>query len=220
MSTAYIDRTAADRLAQRLETLASYGVSYQKVAGRAKVPGTVVTGFLEHTRATRRMRADNAADLDAACREYEMERGLAKVCGGCGGTFALGDYPLDRRSADGRASICARCMQEFAMRKREEKERMKKEKVPVTADVVRRVKAEDKPDVDAAMLAPYFGITENQLLEIREGKHDALLLPPEPEAQPDATAALNALLKEMGVLRRTVEAAMIAAGFELPEVKQ
>lgn len=214
--TQYAAKERVDRVTERLDYLLNNGVSMSKIASRADTPATVLTELLYVPKQKRKLIQLTCKHLEEACRGYELELGLAKECDTCGKTIALGDYGLNRKKGDGHSDTCLECQ-----KKKQKMETIVKEKktTAVTAELVKKVKAEDKPEVSAAMLAPYFGIGEAKLLDIREGKYDDLLLAPEPEEQSDATAALNALLKEMTNLRRTVEYALIQAGYELPEVR-
>ena len=143
-------------------------------------------------------------------------------CTKCGAVKPVAEFYKDSNKASGHRAYCAECARKYQRRYQMERTKRKKEEmrmannnteVAMTAEIVKKIKDEDKSDVNAAMLAPYFGITPKQLEAVRRGEWDSLLYrkePPKPATDvknavemlrveiADMHTALNRLLVEMG----------------------
>lgn len=152
-----------------------------------------------------------AAWLDA--HDEYMPKDM-KRCTKCGKVKPLTEYYKDKTKASGYESKCSECAKEYQRdhKRRRQMANNNTEKA-MTAEIVRKVKAEDNPDMPPAMLAPYFGITPKQLEAVRKGEWDSLLYtkePPKPAVDvknavealrveiADMHSALNRLMAEMG----------------------
>ncbi len=147
--------------------------------------------------------------------EY-MPKGWKK-CSRCGNPKPLSEFYKATGKKDGRRSECKGCSKkEQNNRNKERRKSMANNNTEkaMTAEIVKKVKAEDNPDVSSAMLAPYFGITPKQLESVRKGEWDSLLYrkePPKPAVDvknaveelrveiADMHSTLNRLMAEMGI---------------------
>lgn len=129
-----------------------------------------------------------------------------KRCPRCGKEKPVDQFHKDATKADGLHIQCKECVSEY------QKSRKERKMEAITKELVEKVKGEDKPDVESKYMAAYFGITPAILDDIRAGKHDGLLLTPEPEPETDLVAAVNALRDELNRTERKLDALMLELG--------
>lgn len=178
--------------------------------------GTVKALYDQKGHEKRTISVVTASKLEKGLDELEKSAGMVKKCSRCGKELPYGQFWANNGKKDGLQSECKDCMR-VIIAKSKEKKREKpvndyKDK-PVTAEIVKKVKAEDKKDVESKFMAPYFGISPKQLDEVRRGQWDSLLFKvktPEPATSvqsavealrmeiADMHTALNVLMHEMG----------------------
>lgn len=139
-----------------------------------------------------------------------------KICSNCGRTLPLGSFNKHAKRKDGHQDWCRECMNDSRQQKKESDAIM----AEIAASVVQKVKAEDKPEYEAKFMAAYFGITPDQLGEIRAGKWDKLLLTSAPKPAETTKDALEQLRVELCELRNLVESMVLQFGGELPKGKK
>lgn len=134
-----------------------------------------------------------------------------KKCSKCGHLKPLDQFYRDRTKKSGHRSLCADCQREI----QKEYQKRKKEaamEATITKELVEKVKAEDKREVESKYMAPYFNVAASQLDAIRAGKYDKLLLTPKPKAETDAVTAINKLREELNRVEQKMDSILLALG--------
>lgn len=140
-----------------------------------------------------------------------------KRCSRCGKVKKLSQFYQNKHSKDKRRSECIDCNKEMQKlsKKNNEGDSMANNntEIAITAEIVKKVKAEDNPDVSSAMLAPYFGITPKQLDAIRNGEWDSILYKKEqPKPATDVKNAVEALRVEIADMHSLLNRLMVEMG--------
>ena len=145
-----------------------------------------------------------------------------KRCRNCGKIKPLSEFDADARTKDGKRTVCATCVKVLSATAKAVSDDVKKKgddmsnnntEVAITAELVKKVKAEDNPDVSSVMLAPYFGITPKQLDAIRNGEWDSILYKKEqPKPATDVKNAVEALRVEIADMHSLLNRLMVEMG--------
>lgn len=224
------DKQREDAIRRRIRALADERkVALSAIALKAGVEQDAVKAlYRQEGVKKKRVSEVTAAKLEKGLDEQERALGMVKRCGKCGRTLPFGAFSVDRHKRDGMAAKCRDCNRaankEWRDKKKSDgkKNDGKEETVnnntenAMTAEIVRRVKAEDKRDVESKFMAPYFGLTPKQLDEVRKGIWDKLLLTPsEPKRADTVLEAVERLRCEVAALRREVETVMVEMGVDV-----
>lgn len=160
-----------------------------------------------------------AAKIERGLDEQEKALGMVKRCCRCGKTLPVGHFSMNKTKRDGLQSECKECLNAIiadSRRKKKEKPMNNNTEKAMTAEIVQKIKSEDKREVESKFMAPYFGITPKQLDEVRKGVWDSLLLTPKvPKRADSVLEAVELLRGEVASLRREVEAVMVELGIEV-----
>lgn len=221
-----------------------HGVALSAIAGKSNVDLTTVKNVYCSENRRKRIHEKNAEKLEKGLLALEGERGIVKRCRKCGRELPLSSFYVDRRAKDGLLGACKECY----VKGKEERDRkgknpapqVEKELVPtgsdggnagredgmnnysevaLTKEIVKRVKAEDQPEVEPKYMAKWFGISEKQMVEIREGKHDSLLkCSKKPKPAESVHASVEALRGEVAALRNEVQTLILELGGKLPDL--
>ena len=218
------DKKREDAIRRRIRVLVDERkVALSAIALKARVDQGTVKAIYDNSGPKKQgIMEATAGKLEAGLDEQEKALGMVKKCGHCGRTLPVGRFSVKNAAADGLQSQCKECVRE-AQRKTAGQQKGRKErkvndytKANVDADMVRKVKAEDKRDVESKYMAPYFGLTPKQLDEIRRGIWDKLLLTPKvPKRAGSVLEAVELLRGEVAQLRREVESVMMELGVEV-----
>lgn len=216
------DKAREDNIRKRICRLVDEKkVALSAIAVKAHVEtGTVRALYEQKGVSKQKISESNARKLEAALDEQETALGMLKRCNACGKTLPVGRFSANRTMGDGLQSNCKECArakrgEQKAKKARREKKVNNNTENAITAETVRKVKAEDKRDVESKFMAPYFGLTPKQLDEIRKGIWDKLLLTPKvPKRADSVLEAVEMLRGEVAELRREVEAVMVEFGIE------
>lgn len=198
-------------------------VAISAIALKARVDQGTVKAVYENSGPKKQgIMAATAGKLEAGLDEQERALGMVKRCGTCGRELPVGRFSANRCADDGLQSQCKECVS-AAYRKRSGGKGAEKvndyTKRNIDADIVRKVKAEDKRDVESKYMAPYFGLEPKQLDEIRRGIWDKLLLTPMvPKRADSVLEAVELLRGEVALLRREVESVMMELGVDVKTV--
>lgn len=147
-------------------------------------------------------------------------------CGKCGEVKPLSEFHKDKSRAKGHGYRCADCVKEYqrehaSQKRREAKMANNNTEAAITAEIVRKVKAEDKADVPPAMLAPYFGITPKQLEAVRDSEWDSLLVQvKKPEPAVSVQSAVEALRDEIAEMHTKLNVMMAELGCDGKQVSK
>lgn len=219
------EKRIEDSIRRRIKCLADERkVALSAIALKSGVDQGAVKALYEQDGITKkRISGKTAEKLEAGLDAMERSLGMVKRCSSCGTVLPYGRFYTDKNSKDGLRARCKQCFKEEA-RERERKDKATKgaksmnnntEKA-MTAEIVRRVKREDKPQVESKYMAPYFGITPKQLDEVRKGQWDKLLLTPkEPKRADSVLEAVESLRGEIACLRREIETVMVEMGLDV-----
>lgn len=184
-----------DRIRNRIERLVkSKGVELSAVAADAGVETGTVQALYDNRSSEVTMTVQEVKRLSDALDRLETRNGLVFRCADCGEVKPMGRFYMHKKAKNGIDTTCIECRKKKGGKKKD----MKKGTMQgtVTADIVRRVKSEDKREVESKFMAPYFGIQPAQLDDIRRGKYDNLMFAPKSNQQ-DAINALRDELHEM-----------------------
>lgn len=204
-------------------------VAVSAIALRSGVEqGTVKALYDQKSFEKRTIGEATARKLEKGLDSLESSAGLVKRCPSCGKELPIGRFYADKHAAGGVRSACKECVKAQAKNRKagkqkkptakhaEERKMNNNTENAMTAEMVKRVKAEDKPEVESKFMAPYFKLTQKQLDEVRAGEWDKLLLTPEkPKRAESVLSAVEALREEVAALRREVEAALVEMGCEI-----
>lgn len=203
------------------------GVALSAIAMKSGVEQGTVKALYEQKEFSKRTIAEStAAKMEKGLDAQERALGMVKRCAKCGRELPYGQFHNDKCAKDGMRSACKECLKQAkkgpkkgSRQEREEKAVNNNTETAMTAEIVRRVREEDKRDVESKFMAPYFGITPKQLDEVRKGIWDKLLLTKkEPKRADTVLEAVEMLRGEVASLRREVEAVMLELGIEVKEV--
>ena len=221
------DKKREEAIRSRVHRLVDdHKVALSAIALRSGVEqGAVKALYNQNGVEKRKISEATAKKLDDGMDAIEAGLGLVKRCAACGKELPFGMFHADRNQKDGLRSACKECTKaQVKARKtrkqgktaQEEDKMNNNTENAITAETVRKVKAEDKREVESKFMAPYFKLTPKQLDEIRKGMWDKLLLTPEKPKRADSVlSAVEALRDEIAGLRREVEAVMIELGCEM-----
>ncbi len=192
------------------------GLSTSASTMRSGVEKGTVKALYEQKEFEKRTIAETTArKLDKGLDDCERSIGLVKRCNKCGNELPIGRFYANRRTGDGLDTICKECSKSHGKEKGVAKVNNNTE-TAMTAEIVRRVKNEDKKDVESKFMAPYFGITPKQLDEVRRGTWDRLLYEPkQPKRADSVLASVEALRSEVSELRSEVRKALVSMGVDL-----
>ena len=219
------EKVCEDNIRQRIRRLADERkVALSAIAMKAKVEVGTIRALYEQDGVSKlRITEANAKKIELALDEQERALGMVKRCGKCGKTLPVGQFSRNRARRDGLQGFCKKCArvaEKESKRKKEGTVNNNTEKA-ITAEIVRRVKAEDKREYESKFMASYFGITPKQLDEVRKGVWDKLLLTPSvPKRADSVLEAVELLRKEAAELRREVESVMVELGVDVKTVAQ
>ena len=222
------DKARQDRIRKRIRFLVDERkVALSAIAVKAKVEtGTVRALYEQQGVSKQRVSEQNARKIEAALDEQEVALGMVKRCVKCGKTLPVGMFNANRTTKDGLQSYCRECQRGISKKtpkkRRDERggQMNNNTETAITAEIVRRVKDEDKRDVESKFMAPYFGLKPKQLDEIRKGLWDKLLFTPSvPKRADSVLEAVELMRKEVAELRREVEAVMVELGVEFNAMK-
>ena len=217
-----VDKKREDGIRRRIRRLMDdRKVAASAIAMKARVEVGTIRALYEQDGVSKfRITEPNAAKIEAALDEQEAALGMVKRCGSCGRKLPVGRFSANKSRKDGLQSCCKECQtRQVTESKRKRREGAKvnnNTENAMTADIVRKVKAEDKRDVESKFMAPYFGLTPKQLDEVRKGLWDKLLLTPSvPKRADSVLEAVENLRGEVAALRREVETVMMELGVDV-----
>ena len=200
------------------------GVALSAIALKAHVEqGTVKALYEQEGHSKKRVLDHNIGKLDRAMDEIERSLGMVRKCTGCGKELPYGRFHFAKAKRLGITEKCRACAKSQAKNRKsgakEKKSMNNNTERAMTAEIVKKVKEEDKKEVESKFMAPYFGITPKQLDEVRRGVWDKLLLTPKtPQKAESVLAAVEMLRAEVAGLRREVQSVLIEMGVEMKEV--
>ena len=220
-----VDKNREDAIRKRIRRLVDErNVAVSAIALKSGVEqGTVKALYAQEGVKKQRISDVTATKVEHGLDEQEKALGMVKRCCKCGKTLPVGRFGMNKTKRDGLQSECKECLNAIIAESRRRNKDKKKEKhmnnnteKAMTAEIVRKVKAEDKPDVESKFMAPYFAISVKQLDEVRSGSWDSLLLTPKvPKRADSVLEAVELLRGEVAGLRREVEAVMVELGIEI-----
>lgn len=228
--TVLADKMHEKTIIDRIKRLVDEGnkvekVSINAIAMACGVEKSVIYNLYNNNSNKKRITEQNRKKISAGLDKLEIKLKMTKVCGTCGQELPVGQFSRCKSSKDGLYYQCKKCKESRRQAVKEAKKEQNKgvekpmnnnKDVAITAEIVRRVKAEDKLQVESKFMAPYFGITPKQLDEIRMKQWDSLLLTPKvPEKAESVLASVEALRGEVASLRREVQAVLIELGVEV-----
>lgn len=211
------DRRRVDRIQKRIKRIVDgRKVAISAIAVKAHVDnGTVKAVYERNGHAKQTISTRTAGKLESGLDELERSMGMVKTCARCGKELPVGRFNSHSSSSDGLQSYCIECHKEYKRKAKETKVNNNKENA-ITAETVRRVREEDKRDVESKFMAPYFSITPKQLDEIRRGTWDKLLYATDkPKRANTVLEAVESLRDEVAQLRTEVRAVMVELGIEV-----
>lgn len=190
------------------------GIALSAIAIRAGVEnGTVRALYEQEGHCKKRVRVSNIAKLGKALDTLETSLGMVRRCSRCGRELPYGMFHFKHDNPNGINTICRDCKSSKGGKLNNNTQNA------MTAEIVRRVKSEDKRDVESKFMAPYFGITPKQLEEVRKGQWDKLLLTPsEPKRADSVLESVENMRKELAALRREVQAVLVELGVDVAKV--
>ena len=207
------------RIRQRIDDLVNeHGVALSAIALRSKVPQKTIEVLYNQKKPTKsKITKANAEKIENGLDAIEMSLGLSMRCSKCGIVKPLGRFYKNKSKPNGKADWCIPCS---SKRNREYKKMNNNKDQAITAEIVKRVKEEDKRDIESKFMAPYFGIAPKQLDEIRRGIWDKLLVSPrQPKKAGTALEAIELLRAEQAELRREIEFIMLDMGIDVEKAK-
>ena len=219
----FLRKDIVERLSRRVRNLVdNHNVALSAIALKACLRQDIVKSIYEPSNASKKNIFESTGKkIDEACDEIETSKNLVKACSKCGITYPIGRFHRRSSAKDGHSSVCPACKLKYKrQKKQEDKEKAGSmnlgKDVAITKEIVQKVKAEDKSDVESKYMAAYFGIKPAQLDEIRRGVWDKLLLTPkEPKRADTVLASVEELRKEVALLRREIEAVLIEFGINV-----
>lgn len=211
------DKKTGEFVRKRVKRLVDErGVALSAIALRSGVEqGTVRVLYEQDGHKKQTIMRANAEKLEKGLDDLERSLGMVKRCTSCGKELPYGRFYFKSGAKDG---IDAKCKDCCNSRAKKGKTMNNGTENAITAETVRKVKAEDKRDVESKFMAPYFRLTPKQLDEVRKGMWDKLLLTPKvPERANSVLEAVEKLRAEVAELRREVETVMVEMGVEVGE---
>lgn len=199
-------------------------VSLSAVAMKSGVEQGTVRALYEQKEFSKRTISEaTASKLEKGLDAQETSLGMVKRCVRCGKELPIGHFYANRSRKDGLGNECKECANKMvaeSKRKRKAASMNNNTENAITAEIVRKVKAEDKRDVESKFMAPYFRLTPKQLDEIRKGVWDKLLLTPKvPERADSVLSSVEKLREEIAELRREVEIVIVEMGVDVHAAK-
>ena len=215
------DKRREDSIRRRIRALADdRKVALSAIALKARVDqGTVKALYAQEGVKKQRISTATADKIEKALDEQERALGMVKKCTKCGRELPVGMFSRHKSSPDGLQYSCKEChSKSYSESKGRKAEMNNNSEKAMTAEIVRKVKSEDKREVESKFMAPYFGITPKQLDEVRKGQWDSLLLTPkQPKRADSVLEAVEMLRGEVAGLRREIESVMLELGIEAKE---
>lgn len=212
-----IDAKSEKELMKLVNAYIDNGAPAKVIAAECGVNWGLFQHYLDGT-SNKRMLVKTFKELTAWLNMHDehMPKDM-KRCTICGKVKPLSEFYKNAGKKDGRRANCSECSRRYQREHKKGKEisnmANNNTEVAMTAEIVKKVKAEDNTSVSSTMLAPYFGITPKQLEAIRKGEWDSLLYkkePPKPAV--DVKNAVEALRMEIADMHYALNRLMAEIG--------